>query len=126
MHEFIHFITFVCTITTQLQLISAVTTNEINIRQLVICCNNYYIYIFKYFQFFTYSSYLNPASLRDPAINNVEVFKHLEQSMDQVGLNVEEKYSLFQMVAAVLHLGNNTFEENTADHKSSYIYMYCG
>ena len=63
--------------------------------------------------------YLNPASLKDPAINDVEDFKHLEQSMDQVGLNMEEKYNLFQIVAAVLHLGNITFEENTADRKGT-------
>ena len=67
-----------------------------------------------------YWQYLNPASLKDPAINDVEDFKHLEQSMDQVGLNMEEKYNLFQIVAAVLHLGNITFEENTADRKGSY------
>ena len=42
--------------------------------------------------------------------------------MDQVGLNMEEKYNLFQIVAAVLHLGNITFEENTADRKGSYIH----
>ena len=44
--------------------------------------------------------------------------------MDQVGLNMEEKYNLFQIVAVVLHLGNITFEENTADRKGSYICMY--
>jgi len=37
--------------------------------------------------------------------------------MDQVGLSMEEKYNLFQVVAAVLHLGNITFEENTSDRK---------
>ena len=66
---------------------------------------------------FTYFQYLNLASLKDPAINDVEDFKHLEQSMDQVGLSMEEKYNLFQVVAAVLHLGNITFEENTSDRK---------
>ena len=66
---------------------------------------------------FTYLQYLNPALLKDPAINDVEDFKHLEQSMDQVGLTMEEKYNLFQVVAAVLHLGNIAFEENTSDRK---------
>ena len=41
--------------------------------------------------------------------------------MDQVGLNMEEKYNLFQIVAAVLHLGNIAFEENTADRKGTYM-----
>jgi len=67
--------------------------------------------------FSSHLQYLNPASLKDSAINDVEDFKHLEQSMDQVGLSMEEKYNLFQVVAAVLHLGNITFEENTSDRK---------
>jgi len=56
---------------------------------------------------------------RDPAINDVEGFKHLEQFMDQMGLSMEEKYNLFQVVAAVLHLGN---EGNTSDRKGLVIY----
>ena len=43
--------------------------------------------------------------------------------MDQVGLNMEEKYNMFQIVAAVLHLGNITFEENTADRKGTFMYI---
>ena len=43
--------------------------------------------------------------------------------MDQVGLNMEEKYNLFQIVAAVLHLGNIAFEENTADRKGIATYI---
>jgi len=43
--------------------------------------------------------------------------------MDQVGLSMEEKYNLFQVVAAVLHLGNITFEENTADRKGVHTYI---
>ena len=30
---------------------------------------------------------------------------------------MEEKHNLFQIVASVLHLGNNTFEENNVGHK---------
>ena len=33
------------------------------------------------------------------------------------GSSMQEKYNLFQVVAAVLHLGNITFEENTLDRK---------
>ena len=63
--------------------------------------------------------YLNLASLKDSAINDVDNFKQLEQSMDQVELSMEEKYNLFQVTAAVLHLGNITFKENTADRRGS-------
>ena len=37
--------------------------------------------------------------------------------MDRVGLSAEEKSDLFRVVAAVLHLGNIMFAENTADKK---------
>ena len=70
--------------------------------------------------------YLNPASLKDPAIIDVEDFKHLKLSTNPVGLNMEEKYNSLQIVAAVFHLGNITFEVNTADCKgSSYIWKFC-
>ena len=55
--------------------------------------------------------YLNPASLKFTAVNDVEDFKHLEQSIDLVGLNMEEEYNLFQIVATVLHLKNITYEK---------------
>ena len=61
--------------------------------------------------------YLNPASLTDPAIHDAEEFKVLEQSMDHVGLSGAEKADIFRVVAAVLHLGNITFEENSRDKK---------
>ena len=76
---------------------------------------------------YMYLQYLNLASLKDPAINDVEDFKHLEQSMDQVGLSMEEKYNLFQVVAAVFHLGNITFEEIHLSEKvnrHSFMYTY--
>ena len=37
--------------------------------------------------------------------------------MDSIGLSLEERADLFRVVAAVLHLGNITFEENTSDKK---------
>ncbi len=41
--------------------------------------------------------------------------------MDKIGLSNAEKANLFQVVAAVLHLGNITFEENLKDKKGMYI-----
>jgi len=35
---------------------------------------------------------------------------------------MEEKYNLFQLVAAVLHPGNITFKENASDRKGWVIY----
>ena len=37
--------------------------------------------------------------------------------MDCIGLSPSEKADLFRVVAAVLHLGNVSFEENTKDKK---------
>ncbi len=37
--------------------------------------------------------------------------------MDKIGLSSSEKADLFRVVAAVLHLGNITFEENHKDKK---------
>ena len=37
--------------------------------------------------------------------------------MDCVGLSSEERADLFRVVAAVLHLGNISFDENTSDKK---------
>ena len=56
--------------------------------------------------------YLNPASLKDLSIHDTEDYRMLEQSMDKIGLTGEEKADLFRVTAAVLHLGNISFEEN--------------
>ena len=63
--------------------------------------------------------YLNPSSLHDPSINDAEEFLHLEQSMDKIGLSAQEKADLYRVVAAVLHLGNITFEDNAGDKKGA-------
>ena len=65
--------------------------------------------------------YLNPASLTDPSLQDAEGYRTLEQSMDRIGLSGSEKADLFRVVAAVLHLGNITFEENSKDKKGTYM-----
>ena len=69
--------------------------------------------------------YLNPASLHDPSLNDVEGYHILEQSMDKIGLMEAEKANLFHVVAAVLHLGNITFEENLNDKKGTETHSAC-
>ena len=63
--------------------------------------------------------YLNPASLHDPSLGDAEQYNELQRSMDSVGLSAAEKANLFRVVAAVLHLGNIGFLENTKDKKGS-------
>ena len=65
--------------------------------------------------------YLNPASLHDPTLQDAEGYRVLEQSMDKIGLSNVEKADLFRVVAAVLHLGNITFEENLKDKKGKAL-----
>lgn len=69
-------------------------------------------------------NYLNPASLDDPSLKDADGFRTLEQSMDKIGLSAAEKTDLFRVVAAVLHLGNITFQENLKDKKGGSI--VCG
>ncbi|XP_075971865.1 myosin heavy chain 95F jaguar [Anticarsia gemmatalis] len=51
--------------------------------------------------------------LRDPILDDVEDFERLHQALSRVGLTEEEKRSVYGVVAAVLHLGNVEFEEDT-------------
>lgn len=71
------------------------------------------------------SQYLNPASLHDPSLQDAEGYRILEQSMDKIGLSTSEKADLFRVVAAVLHLGNITFEENLKDKKGLLLASVC-
>ena len=44
--------------------------------------------------------------------------------MDCIGLSPAEKSDLFRVVAAVLHLGNVKFEENTSDKKGNVHVLF--
>ena len=76
----------------------------------------------------SFAQYLNPASLHDPSLQDAEGYRVLEQSMDKIGLSASEKADLFRVVAAVLHLGNITFEENLNDKKGirNFLVLYSG
>eukprot|EP00794_Sanderia_malayensis_P000402 gene402-1036_t len=56
-------------------------------------------------------------SLKDPNLDDVTDFKRMDQAMDAVGITMETKMDIYRIVAAVLHLGNVNFEENTKDKK---------
>ncbi|XP_028177152.1 myosin heavy chain 95F isoform X6 [Ostrinia furnacalis] len=51
--------------------------------------------------------------LRDPILDDVEDFQRLHQALTRVGLTEDEKKTVYSIVAAVLHLGNIEFEEDT-------------
>ena len=67
--------------------------------------------------------YLKHSCLNDPGIDDNEGFKQLQHSMTHVGLSEKEKIAIFTVVAAVLHLGNVAFEENTESMKGKYILL---
>ncbi|KAF5299207.1 hypothetical protein FQA39_LY02380 [Lamprigera yunnana] len=53
--------------------------------------------------------------LKDSIVDDVEDFKILDKALSTLGLNSIEREQVYSMVAAVLHLGNITFEENPED-----------
>ncbi|XP_033230422.1 myosin heavy chain 95F isoform X2 [Belonocnema kinseyi] len=55
--------------------------------------------------------------LHDPILDDVEGFAAMDQALSRLGLSDVEKMEIYTMVAAVLHLGNITFEDNPEDTK---------
>lgn len=56
-------------------------------------------------------------SLHDPILDDVQGFAAMDQALSRLGLSDAEKMEIYTMVAAVLHLGNITFEDNPEDTK---------
>ncbi|XP_041352149.1 unconventional myosin-VI-like [Gigantopelta aegis] len=61
--------------------------------------------------------YLKMGSLHDPVIDDVKNFKVCDEAMAKMGLSPGDRQLVYQLVAAVLHLGNVAFEDNTEDSK---------
>lgn len=53
--------------------------------------------------------------LSDPILDDFEDFQQLDQALSTLGLAHSIKLEIYALVAAVLHLGNVTFEENPDD-----------
>nr|XP_033192922.1 myosin heavy chain 95F isoform X1 [Bombus vancouverensis nearcticus]XP_033192923.1 myosin heavy chain 95F isoform X1 [Bombus vancouverensis nearcticus]XP_033192924.1 myosin heavy chain 95F isoform X1 [Bombus vancouverensis nearcticus] len=60
-------------------------------------------------------------TLHDPILDDVEGFNAIDQekatALTRLGLTEAERMEIYTMVAAVLHLGNITFEDNPEDTK---------
>ena len=54
---------------------------------------------------------------KDPNLDDLADFKRMDQAMDAVGITTNTKLDIYRIIAAVLHLGNVNFEENTKDKK---------
>ena len=60
-------------------------------------------------------------SLHDPVIDDVRDFKVCDDAMTHLGMTEEERYSVYTIVASVLHLGNIGFEDNQEDTKGNKL-----
>lgn len=60
---------------------------------------------------------MKDGSLHDPKLDDVNDFNVCDKSMTHLGISDDEKLSIYTLVAAVLHLGNIEFEENTESTK---------
>ena len=72
-----------------------------------------FIYMFLSFQ------YLHPSSRDAPVSKDTGEYRKLEHSMDCIGFSGQEKADIFRVVAAVLHLGNIKFEDESTDRKGA-------
>ncbi|KAL4232927.1 Unconventional myosin-VI [Mactra antiquata] len=61
--------------------------------------------------------FLKNGSLHDPVIDDVRDFKVCDDAMNHLGMSSDERFSVYTIVASVLHLGNITFEDNHEDTK---------
>ncbi|KAG8194895.1 hypothetical protein JTE90_029186 [Oedothorax gibbosus] len=56
-------------------------------------------------------------SLHDPMLDDIKNFLALDKALSNMGLSGSERQDIYTVVAAVLHLGNVTFEDNPDDCK---------
>ncbi|XP_065211254.1 myosin heavy chain 95F-like isoform X1 [Planococcus citri] len=56
-------------------------------------------------------------NLKDPLLDDVIDFQNVDRALSSIELSEAEKYNIYSVVAAVLHLGNIEFEENTDNNK---------
>lgn len=61
------------------------------------------------------ASHSKQGPLKDTLVDDVEGFQVLDTALSRLGLQSREKIEIYSMVAAVLHLGNISFEENPED-----------
>ncbi|XP_066902835.1 myosin heavy chain 95F isoform X1 [Halyomorpha halys] len=62
-------------------------------------------------------SHASKGGLKDPMLDDVEDFSNMDKALGRLGLDFDERMEIYSMVAAVLHLGNISFEEITEGTK---------
>ena len=61
------------------------------------------------------ANHLKGGSLKDPILDDYQDFHNLDQALSRLGLSDAQRHQIYSLVAAVLHLGNVTFEDNPDD-----------
>ncbi|KXJ78953.1 hypothetical protein RP20_CCG002831 [Aedes albopictus] len=61
--------------------------------------------------------HMTKGSLKDPILDDYNDFQDLDQALTRLGLSETQKFEIYGLVAAVLHLGNIHFEDNPEDAK---------
>ena len=69
--------------------------------------------------------FLAHGSLNDIQLDDIKDFQKMDHAMTAMGMTNDEKMAIYVVVAAVLHLGNVTFEENLEDSKGKTIGPNC-
>ncbi|XP_053396881.1 unconventional myosin-VI-like isoform X2 [Mercenaria mercenaria] len=65
--------------------------------------------------------FLKNGSLHDPVLDDARDFKVCDDAMNHLGMTEDERFSVYTIVASVLHLGNISFEDNHEDTKGGCI-----
>lgn len=60
-------------------------------------------------------SHQSKGPLTDPILDDYNDFHTLDQALTRLGLTEQTKFEIYALVAAVLHLGNVSFEDNPED-----------
>ncbi|KAK9506770.1 hypothetical protein O3M35_008647 [Rhynocoris fuscipes] len=63
------------------------------------------------------AAHASKGGLKDPMLDDIEDFTNMDKALGRLGLSEDERMEIYTMVAAVLHLGNVSFEENTEGSK---------
>lgn len=61
--------------------------------------------------------HLSDGSLNDPIVDDIKDFAETDSALAHFGVSEAERLAIYTIVAAVLHLGNVSFEDSAEDSK---------
>ena len=63
------------------------------------------------------SQHLSDGPLADPIVDDIKDFSETDNALAHFGVSEAERLAIYRIVAAVLHLGNISFEDSAEDSK---------